>query len=80
MRRNNILRAAKIGYILISIALCVLGVIVIAVPDYSAVLLCRIGGIIMVLFGGVKNLGYYSKDLYRLAFQHDLALARSWLY
>ena len=74
MCRNNILRAAKLGYILISIALCVLGVIVIAVPDYSAVLLCRIGGIIMVLFGGVKILGYCSKDLYRLAFQHDLAL------
>lgn len=74
MCRNNMLRAAKLGYILISIALCVLGVIVIAVPDYSAVLLCRIGGIIMVLFGGVKILGYCSKDLYRLAFQHDLAL------
>ena len=62
------------GYILISITLCVLGVILIAVPDYSAVLLCRIGGIIMVLFGGVKILGYCFRDLYRLAFQHDLAL------
>ena len=28
----------------------------------------------MVLFGGVKILGYCSRDLYRLAFQHDLAL------
>ena len=74
MCRNNMLRAARIGYILISIALCVLGVVLIAVPDYSAILLCRIGGIIMVLFGGVKILGYCSKDLYRLAFQHDLAL------
>ena len=74
MCRNNILRAAKLGYIFISIALCVLGVIVIAAPNDSAALLCRIGGIIMVLFGGVKILGYCSKDLYRLAFQHDLAL------
>lgn len=70
---NNRLRAAKLGYIIISIALCVLGVILITVPDFSAVLLCSIGGIIMILFGGVKILGYCSKDLYRLAFQHDLA-------
>ena len=69
----NRLRAAKLGYIIISIALCVLGVILITVPEFSAVLLCRIGGIIMLLFGGVKILGYCSKDLYRLAFQHDLA-------
>ena len=74
MCRNNILRAARIGYILMSITLCVLGVVLIVVPDYSAVLLFRIGGIIMVLFGIVKILGYCSKDLYRLAFQHDLAL------
>lgn len=70
---NNRLRAAKLGYIIISIALCVLGVVPIAIPEYSAVLLCRIGGIIMILFGVVKILGYCSKDLYRLAFQHDLA-------
>lgn len=73
MCRNNMLRAAKTGYILISIAMCVLGVIVISVPGCSAVLLCRIGGILMALFGVVKILGYCSKDLYRLAFQHDLA-------
>lgn len=70
---NNRLRAAKLGYMIISIALCVLGVVPIAIPEYSAVLLCRIGGIIMILFGVVKILGYCSKDLYRLAFQHDLA-------
>lgn len=70
---NNRLRAAKLGYMIISIALCVLGVVPIAIPEYSAVLPCRIGGIIMILFGVVKILGYCSKDLYRLAFQHDLA-------
>ena len=73
MYGNNRLRAAKLGYIIISIALCVLGVVLIAIPEYSAVLLFRIGGIIMILFGVIKILGYCSKDLYRLAFQHDLA-------
>lgn len=70
---NNRIKAAKIGYIMISILLCVLGIVLIAVPDFSVTLLCRLGGGIMVLFGLVKIVGYCSKDLYRLAFQFDLA-------
>ena len=67
------MKAAKIGYIMISILLCVLGIVLIAVPDFSVTLLCWLGGGIMVLFGLVKIVGYCSKDLYRLAFQFDLA-------
>ena len=70
---NNQIKAAKIGYIMISILLCVLGIVLIAVPDFSVTLLCRLGGGIMMLFGLVKVIGYCSKDLYRLAFQFDLA-------
>ena len=58
---------------MISILLCVLGIVLIAVPDFSVTLLCRLGGGIMMLFGLVKVIGYCSKDLYRLAFQFDLA-------
>ena len=50
-----------------------LGVILLAVPDFSLTVLCRLGGAIMILFGIVKINGYCSKDLYRLAFQFDLA-------
>ena len=67
MYLNNRIKAAKIGYIMISILLCVLGIVLIAVPDFSVTLLCRLGGGIMVLFGLVKIVGYCSKDLYRLA-------------
>lgn len=67
------MKAAKIGYIMISVLLCVMGIALIAVPDFSMMLLCRIGGGIMILFGMVKIVGYCSKDLYRLAFQFDLA-------
>ena len=70
---NNRIKAAKIGYIMISILLCVLGIVLIAVPDFSVTLLCVLGGGIMMLFGLVKIIGYCSKDLYRLAFQFDLA-------
>ena len=73
MYLNNRIKAAKIGYIMISILLCVLGIVLIAVPDFSVTLLCRLGGGIMMLFGLVKIIGYCSKDLYRLAFQFDLA-------
>ena len=73
MQLNNRIQAAKIGYIMISILLCVLGIVLIAMPDFSVMLLCRLGGGIMVLFGLVKIVGYCSKDLYRLAFQFDLA-------
>lgn len=67
------IQAAKLGYILLSVALCALGGVLIAVPDFSAALLCRLVGVTMLLFGAVKIIGYCSKDLYRLAFQYDLA-------
>lgn len=73
MISNNRIKTAKLGYIIISIMLCVLGVVLIAVPDFSASLLCWIGGLLLILFGLVKIIGYCSKDLYRLAFQYDLA-------
>ncbi len=66
------MRAAKIGYILISVALCALGVLLIAVPEFSASLLGVLCGILFIVFGGVKLVGYFSRDLYRLAFQYDL--------
>ena len=53
--------------------LCALGILLVALPDFSAELFCRILGIIMLLFGLIKMIGYFSKDLYRLAFQFDLA-------
>ena len=73
MISNNRIQTAKLGYIIISIVLCVLGIVLITVPDFSASLLCRIGGLLLIIFGFVKIIGYCSKDLYRLAFQYDLA-------
>ncbi|MGN1002456.1 MAG: DUF308 domain-containing protein [Oscillospiraceae bacterium] len=73
MSSNKPIQAAKIGYIIISLLLCALGLVLIADPDFSLTLLCRLDGILLILFGLVKILGYCSKDLYRLAFQYDLA-------
>lgn len=66
------MRAAKIGYIIVSAALCVLGVVLIAVPELSAAALGTICGALLIVFGIVRLTGYFSRDLYRLAFQYDL--------
>lgn len=73
MRSTISMRTAKIGYIAISAALCVLGVLLIVLPAFSAALLGVLCGILLLLFGCVRLVGYFSKDLYRLAFQYDLA-------
>ena len=73
MYLNKQIKAAKIGYIMVSVLLCIMGIVLIAVPDFSVTLLCKLSGGIMMLFGLVKIIGYCSKDLYRLAFQFDLA-------
>lgn len=70
---NRRIQTAKWGYIVSSALLCTLGVGLIAVPDFSISLLCWIAGLLLILFGLVKIVGYCSKDLYRLAFQYDLA-------
>lgn len=31
------------------------------------------GGIILIIYGGIKIIGYFSRDLYCLAFQYDFA-------
>ena len=67
------MQTAKIGYVIVSLLLCVLGVGMIVVPDFSASLIGTLCGIMLIVFGAFKLVGYFSKDLFRLAFQYDLA-------
>ncbi len=73
MRSTKIIRAAKIGYIILSAIFCGLGILLMADPRMSVALIGDIVGIVLVAFGIIKLVGYFSKDLYRLAFQFDLA-------
>ncbi len=73
MRSVWSMKTAKIGCIVLSAALCVLGVLLMAIPEFSLSLLGIIGGVLLILLGAVRLVGYFSKDLYRLAFQYDLA-------
>ena len=72
MRSVAPMRVAKTGYTAVSILLAVLGIVLIAWPTFSVNALGVICGILLILFGGVKLVGYFSKDLYRLAFQYDM--------
>ena len=66
------MRVAKIGYIVLSALICVLGILMMVMPEQSLSSLVKIFGISMMAFGVIKLVGYFSKDLYRLAFQYDL--------
>ena len=73
MRSVTPIRAAKIGYIVTSALLCLFGVLLIVVPDISLSVIGIVCGALFIVFGLVRLVGYFSKDLYRLAFQYDLA-------
>ena len=74
MRSVQSIRAAKISYVVMSSLFCLLGIVLIAWPGLSVSAIGIAAGILLVILGAVKLLGYFSRDLYRLAFQFDLAL------
>ncbi len=66
------MRAAKIGYIVMSVILCALGALFIFLPESTLALLSKLCGSALILFGLIRLAGYFCKDLFRLAFQFDL--------
>lgn len=74
MRSVTPMRIAKIGYIVMSVMFCIAGALFIALPDISTTMIGISMGIAMIVFGIVKLVGYFSRDLFRLAFQFDLEL------
>ena len=73
VRSVRSIQTAKAGYLAVSAALCVLGILLIIFPGISAKTLCIILGAILTVYGIIKLVGYFSRDLYRLAFQYDFA-------
>ena len=73
MRSVTTMRAAKIGYIIMSALFCVIGLVLMLVPETAFTWLGRLLGISIIVFGVIKLVGYFSRDLFRLAFQYDLA-------
>ena len=72
MRSEAPMLTAKVGYIVISVVFCTAGMFMIAAPQRSLSVIIDIFAAAMILFGVVRIVGYFSHDLYRLAFQYDL--------
>ena len=72
MRSVAPMKAAKTGYIIMSAILCMAGILFMARPQLSIKLIGRALGIVMIAFGCIRLAGYFSRDLFRLAFQYDL--------
>lgn len=74
MRSVLPMKIAKIFNIMMSICFCVFGIIVIASPEIPTKAVGMVIGICLICFGLFKMLGFFSKDLFRLAFEFDLQL------
>lgn len=66
-------RMARDGYILISVIFYICGITYMVLPSIPPLAVCIISGIILIAYGIVKIIGYFSDDRYCLAFQYDLA-------
>lgn len=72
MRSVIPMKIAKTGYIVMSAVFCAVGLLCVIRPDSSVLTIGRLLGAAMLLFGCIKLVGYFSRDLFRLAFQYDL--------
>lgn len=70
----ELIKRAKGAYVTASIIMIVLGAVLMLFPGLSMLTLCYLIGGLMIVFGITRLVGYFSKDLFRLAFQFDLAL------
>lgn len=73
MRSVVPMKTAKIGCIGVSLILFLVGVLLLIDPAEYGRAIGMVVGYSMIVFGAFKLVGYFSKDLFRLAFQYDLA-------
>ena len=73
MHSNKPILTAKVSYIIMSVLIFVLGVTLMVFPALPKIIICRVVGAFLCAYGIIKLIGYFSNDLYSLAFQFDLA-------
>ncbi|MGI6176834.1 MAG: HdeD family acid-resistance protein [Eubacterium sp.] len=69
----KIVKSAKYAYVTVSAAMAVIGAVLTGSPSIGADYALKLVGIVCVVFGIVKFVGFFSQDLFGLAFQYDLA-------
>lgn len=71
---NAVVRSAKIINIVSASLMLVAGILLMTINSMEEIVAQRIVlGILFALTGGAKIFGFFSNDLYRLAFQYDFA-------
>ena len=75
MKGNNaVIRSAKIINIVSASLMLIAGILLMTINSMEEIVAQRIMlGILFALTGGAKIFGFFSNDLYRLAFQYDFA-------
>ena len=74
MRRANIVKEVRVVHVTVSALLLLSGILIVAWPELDTEALQWLIGINLIVTGAARVLGYYANDLYRLAFQYDLAM------
>lgn len=74
MKKLEIVKQAKIINIIVASLLSAAGIVFLIVQDASVDFQKYLWGGLFLITGAAKLLGYYSNDMYRLAFQFDFAI------
>ena len=74
MKRMEIVKEMRVVHLVMSMLMLLAGVFLLAWPDLGTVINRYLIGATFLLLGIARILGYFANDLYRLAFQYDLAL------
>lgn len=73
MRMKN-LKAVKNIYLVLIICSIIMGAALLIWPQMGLDVLCKVYGVILIIYGIAKISGYFTKDLFQLAFQFDFAM------
>lgn len=72
-KRSDIVKEAKVLNEVVAVCMCVVGALLL-LPLFSTHTEKIIMGVLYVCVGTAKLMGFFSNDMYRLAFQFDLAV------
>ena len=70
----KLIKQVKAVFAVLSSLLIAMGLCLLIWPAISTAVICTVLGAVCVVYGAVKLIGYFSNDLYRLAFQFDMAV------
>ena len=67
------LHVARIGYNIVSIIFCLAAFLHLIFPNVPPLTASIFSGTLLIVYGVIKIIGYFSEDLFCLAFRYDLA-------